>query len=96
MEPGYYYDPKHGECLRKITKINPKLFRITGAYGKDEKNTGDKWTALVYEVSKNYYRVDFSGKKNSKVSEMYVSWIPRSRSLLWADKNKWKLLYTWK
>ena len=66
MEPGYYYDPKHGECLRKITQINKTLYRITGAYGKDEINTGKKWTALVYEVSRNYYKVDFSGKKKFK------------------------------
>lgn len=96
MEAGFFYDPKHGECLRRITKVNDRLYRITGAYGKDEKNTGDKWTALMYEVSKNYYKVDFSGKKHAKIKELFVTWNPRNRTLTWQDKNQWKLLYSWK
>ena len=52
MLTGYYYDPKHGGCLRKISKIDENSFKIIGAYGNDEPNTNKKWTAIMRKTKK--------------------------------------------
>ena len=61
---GFYYDPNHGGCLRKIKLSNTGSFLITGAYGSDEPETGKKWTATAKKIGKNEYCIYFSGKKH--------------------------------
>ena len=46
MKEKYYYDPKHGGCLRIMTKIGDNQSLIKGAYGNDEKEKG-YWFAEV-------------------------------------------------
>jgi hypothetical protein len=36
MLAGFYYDPWHGGCLRRILKVNEDTYRILGVYGNDE------------------------------------------------------------
>lgn len=36
MLAGFYYDPWHGGCLRRIIKVNEDTYRILGVYGNDE------------------------------------------------------------
>jgi hypothetical protein len=96
MKEGYYYDPNHGSCLRKIKRSNTEgSFLITGAYGSDEPETGKKWTATAKKIGKNTYNVSFSGKKHSKKDYYNAIWNEKNRSISWDDGNTWKLLYDW-
>jgi hypothetical protein len=98
MKQQYYYDPKHGGCLRVITKEGPKQFRIKGAYGSDEKETG-YWFANIEEIDmieKNETKynliVDFSEKKEITHSKKLYARKDR-RKIYWEDGNIWKQLY---
>ena len=95
MIEGFYYDPNHGGCFRKITKINSKQYKITGAYGDDEPETGSKWTAIATFVNKNTFNVDFSGKKHKIHGDYITKWNKNTRTLNWQDGNKWKKMYHW-
>lgn len=75
MIEGWYYDPLHGNCLRRIKRLGVRQYRIWGVYGSDEPHTGDRWyaTATATPRGREEYDliVDFSGKpikkkKNSK------------------------------
>tara|TARA_Y100000389_G_C17468278_1_gene527762 strand:+ start:1268 stop:1567 length:300 start_codon:yes stop_codon:yes gene_type:complete len=96
MKEGFYYDPFHGGCLRKIKRSNTDdSFLITGAYGDDEPETGKKWTATAKKIGKNVYCVSFSGKKHVNHGDYKAVWNEKSRELNWQDGNKWKLLFDW-
>ena len=36
MVEGFYFDPWHGGCLRRIAKVNENKYKIYGVYGNDE------------------------------------------------------------
>ena len=36
MLEGFYFDPWHGGCLRRISKIGGNYYKIHGVYGNDE------------------------------------------------------------
>ena len=36
MVAGFYFDPWHGGCLRRIVKIGKDTYKILGVYGNDE------------------------------------------------------------
>ena len=36
MIEGFYFDPWHGGCLRRIAKVNENHYKIYGVYGNDE------------------------------------------------------------
>uniref|UniRef100_A0A6C0L0S9 Uncharacterized protein n=1 Tax=viral metagenome TaxID=1070528 RepID=A0A6C0L0S9_9ZZZZ len=96
MLTGYYYDPKHGGCLRKISKIDENSFKIIGAYGNDEPNTNKKWTAIMKKTKKrDEYLVDFSGKKHVNHGSYISKWVNKDRVLKWEDGNTWVLMYDW-
>ena len=96
MIVGYYYDPKHGGCLRKITRINKNSFKIVGAYGDDEPDTNKKWYAEMRKTNtKDEYLVDFTGKKHVNHGSYIAKWIEKDRILMWEDGNRWKLMYDW-
>lgn len=93
---GHYFDPKHGGCLRKIKKISDGEYKIIGAYGDDEPDTGKKWTASVLATKKtNLYYVDFTGKAHVKHGHYMMKWIPSKRRIKWEDGNVWVLMYDW-
>lgn len=37
MIEGFYFDPWHGGCLRRISKVKENNYKIHGVYGNDEK-----------------------------------------------------------
>ena len=36
MLAGFYYDPWHGGCLRRILKVSENTYKILGVYGNDD------------------------------------------------------------
>lgn len=36
MLAGFYYDPWHGGCLRRILRVNQDTYKILGVYGNDD------------------------------------------------------------
>ena len=36
MIEGFYFDPWHGGCMRRISKIKDNIYKIYGVYGNDE------------------------------------------------------------
>ena len=86
---GYYYDPKHGGCLRKINKTSDG-YKIIGAYGDDEPDTGKKWTASVRKTKQTHvFCVDFSGKPHVTHGSYIMRWTPKKRTINWEDGNVW-------
>ena len=67
MIHGWYYDPLHGHCLRRVDRVGPDLYRIVGVYGDDEPNTHAPLTAWMRATETSpdgsvRLDVDFSGK----------------------------------
>ena len=91
MNPtGYYYDPKHGGCLRRIRNTGPDEYIIDGVYGRDEQpRTGRYWHATV-RAQGTHLDVHFDGK--CKLRKHYTARL-RNRSILWDDANVWIRLY---
>ena len=86
----YFYDPKHGGCLRQMRKIAPNFYIINGAYGSDEGKTG-YWAATAKKKG-NELTVDFTMKKKLKHKPIYKA-IWKNREIHWEDGNIWKELY---
>lgn len=99
---GFFFDPLHGGCLRRIVKTGGRFYKIKGVYGKDEKDTHKYWYADVFFKNKEdtHYvlEVDFrTGKKNKTYNTvMSAVYIPTRRELHWSDGNVWKQLYVHK
>ena len=96
---GFYSDPLHGHCLRRIRVMVPfQSYRIDGVYGHDEPNDGGYWHAHVRVLSRTETRwslqVDFSGKPTKKKKVLKASFFPQSRRIQWEDRNVWKQMYT--
>lgn len=94
----YYFDPKHGGCLRILSKTDNDSYIINGAYGSDEKKKG-YWTATAkkskpfeYEGEKYNLVVDFSMKTDKKHDDKYYA-RKRGRKIHWQDGNTWQQLY---
>ena len=89
----YFYDPKHGGCLRLIRKVD-NFFMIDGAYGSDEGKKGH-WFAIAKKLknNKNFnLEVSFTYKSKIKHIPLYkCNWI--NREIHWEDGNVWKELY---
>lgn len=98
MKSKYYYDPKHGGCLRVITKDTQDTYRIKGMYGDDESEKG-YWFAtatpidVIEKDGKKYNTiVDFSEKKEiTHAKKLYAN--KKGRRIHWEDGNVWKQLY---
>ena len=96
MIAGYYYDPLHGGCLRRVTRTSPTMYTITGVYGSDEvPHTHKLWTATMTVVRTDpndiHVTVDFSGKPIKR--DRHMTAVYRHRKLVWSDGNVWKQLY---
>ena len=93
---GYYVDPKHGTCLRRIRCVNGKI-KIDGVYGDDEPTTNEYWYALINikSICDKYYLldVDFGGKPTKKKRILTAKFFPGKRCIKWEDGNTWKKLY---
>lgn len=98
MKSLYYYDPKHGGCLRVMTKDSGDTYKIKGMYGDDESEKG-YWSAIttpIEPIVKNGKKydmiVDFSGKKEiTHAKKLYAR--TKGRRIYWEDGNIWKQLY---
>lgn len=97
---GYFFDPKHGGCLRIISRARGRTLRIRGAYGSDEPDTGTAWTATASMDSRTLHgdvplTVHFAGKKHLTHSPHYTAtWHPKRRRITWQDGNTWTQMYT--
>jgi len=93
---GYYYDPKHGACLRRIRRVDQSRLVIDGVYGDDEPvSAGHPWTAHVHVLSSTNGEtdviVDFAGKQKRR--KLYRA-VYANRYLHWDDGNVWVQMFT--
>lgn len=89
----FFYDPKHGNCLRTISKIDKDLYIINGAYGSDEGKKGH-WAAIAKKTNNKKWNleVNFLYKKIIKHKPIYLAnW--KNRKINWEDGNTWLQLY---
>jgi hypothetical protein len=98
MTEKVYYDPKHGGCLRIMTRTKPGLSIIKGAYGDDEEHTG-YWFAEVShfrpkKIGNDTYNisVNFLHKLGLTHKPIYHAYM-KNREIHWEDGNVWKELY---
>jgi len=93
---GYWFDPKHGGCLRLVSEDGKGAYVIHGAYGDDEPpaNAEAYWYALARSDSRarGALIVDFVGKPH-KVRTRYRA-VLDGRNLHWDDGNVWRKAYT--
>jgi hypothetical protein len=88
---GFWFDPKHGGCLRRIVRVDATTYHVRGVYGDDEAIApGQPWTAVI-AWSDGCYRVDFAGKPTKKTRFLTVR--HRGRRLVWCDGNVWRRMY---
>ena len=97
---GYYYDPLHGHCLRRIRRTSPTTYLIDGVYGNDEKPyTHQSWFAVmtIQRAEPNgdvHVSVDFRGKPIKKNRLMTASYLAAKREVRWhEDGNVWRQLF---
>lgn len=92
---GLYFDPKHGNCLRRIEPLGRDEYRIRGVYGVDEEHVGDPWTAVARR-STDGLAVDFAGKVTRSRRFLHAWPCPNAYSrlndLCWEDGNRWTRL----
>lgn len=95
MMQGWYYDPLHGDCLRRIRRTSHNRYRINGVYGDDEPNTGGEWHAFVTATPDGaedlLLKVDFVGKPTKSNRVMDARW--SGRQIRWSDGNVWRMLH---
>ena len=94
----YYYDPKHGNCLRIMNKVDTNIYIINGAYGSDEGKNG-YWAATAEKKKNFYYKgdkynlvVNFFLKKKIIHKQIYYAYMS-ARKIKWQDGNTWIQLY---
>ena len=88
---GFYYDPKHGGCLRRIERLGPETWIVHGVYGSDEApRTGEYWWAWMEDAGDGGVRVDFEGK--CKRRRHYRARLVGT-ALCWDDGNAWQRLH---
>ena len=91
---GWYHDPKHGHCLRRILRVSPGVYTIVGVYGDDETpRTHQAWTARVTTPDGRHLRVDFGGKTLLSHARVYRATYDGARRIDWEDGNHWTRLY---
>ena len=93
-----YYDPNHGNCLRKMTPISENKYVINGAYGSDEGKKGH-WVSFAEKIDlinkngrKYNLKVDFSLKNIKTHEPIYYAYM-HNRKIEWQDGNTWLQLY---
>jgi len=95
---GFYFDPKHGGCLRRIRKVNQMTYRIDGVYGSDEIGTHGYWSACARVVrtsrTSTMLRVDFKGKPSKVDRYLSAEYKHSTRRIHWEDGNVWTKMFT--
>lgn len=95
----YYFDPKHGGCLRIMNKTDKDSYIINGPYGSDENKEGywaadARKTKLFEHKGKKYNLiVDFSMKSEKIHKNIYYARM-KGREIHWQDGNTWYQMYT--
>lgn len=91
---GWYFDPNHGNCLRKIFKMTSKKYRIVGSYGDDQPphSPGELWKATLVAKG-NHLTVDFESKTVTHASRYDALFCPTRRLIRWQDGNTWIQMY---
>ena len=94
---GYFYDPKHGGCLRRV-RVRGSRVTVRGVYGADEAAPGAPWTTTgvverrlpdgTWEV-----RFDFRAKADRARDAYVARWRPARRALEWDDGNCWRQMH---
>ena len=90
---GTYFDPRHGGCLRTITKNANGSWTIVGVYGTDEPHPGHSWSACAEVTYGHFVRVDFARKFVRHKRILHALWCPALGDvgeLRWEDGNIWK------
>ena len=95
---GFYSDPKHGHCMRRIRKVNHLWYHVDGVYGDDEVRVGDHWHARMQVVKRTrevwLLRVDFGGKPILTHERFYdAEYDPKRRVIRWQDGNVWRKMF---
>lgn len=91
---GYYFDPKHGGCLRRIVTVRRGLvYSVVGVYGDDEPMTGRAWTACITVDDAGTLVVDFAGKPIKHERFLTASYDAAARTISWCDGNTWTKLF---
>ena len=100
---GFYYDPQHGGCLRRLRKIGHDMYAIDGVYGGDETPlTGEPWsgTLRVVHSAQDGRRLTLSVDLSSKTfipetrrKSFGAHWDARRRAIRWDDGVHWRKLY---
>lgn len=90
---GWYYDPLHGHCLRRIERApTASTYRIYGVFGADERpRTGAPWVAIAVVQAPNRLLVDFAGKPGKR--PRFLRATVGRRRIDWEDGNVWHKLY---
>lgn len=92
---GVYYDPKHGGCVRLVTRRGKAAWLIEGAYGDDEPGRpGTGWSAHARSDGGHFVTVDFFNKRTHHARVYHALWCPEVRELHWEDGNVWKKMYS--
>lgn len=90
---GYYFDPNHGNCLRRIYKKS-STWHIIGAYGNDEPphRPGEVWKARLKKRGL-HLDIDFKSKTVDHAKTYSALYCPTERIIRWQDGNTWVQLY---
>ena len=92
MLTGFYYDPLHGGCLRRVKRLGKDTYLIVGVYGDDERpHTHGRWTATIKRVGSDVLHVDFHGKPTKADRHMTATF--DARVIKWSDGNVWRRLF---
>lgn len=100
---GFYFDPKHGGCLRRIVRRGDGRYKVLGVHGDDEDPPHQYWYAMIdvrasaSASEECSLAVDFSGKPSKATKRMEATWNRRKRCIYWEDGNTWQKLFVhWK
>ena len=94
---GYYFDPKHGGCLRNIIKSGRSSYSILGVYGNDELlGPGKFWSAIMTVGEEKDGKTSLVVHFNNKVkvhTKMNASFDMETKIITWEDGNRWLPCY---
>lgn len=89
---GFYFDPLHGGCLRRVRRVDTDFYRIDGVYGSDEIPRHGYWYAFARFVGPGRLRVDFVGKPTKRPRFLHATYAADGR-IRWEDGNVWVPLH---
>ena len=100
---GFYYDPRHGGCLRAVALTSRRGdtahdLVIRGVYGTNElEPLGTPWRGVMDVVSKTgspdlHMLVRFVGKRKPEPEDLVMKarYISKTGCIHWSDGNMWR------